>query len=57
VCDDPVPPGKSPADRTRKGTYAPPRLVSYGRFADIVQGQGGVKQEPGGPKAGPRSRV
>jgi hypothetical protein len=48
---------KTPPARSRKADYAPPRLVSYGRFADIVQGQGGVKQEPGGAKAGPRSRA
>lgn len=41
----------------RKKQYAPPRLIRHGRFADIVQGKGGVKAEPGGKAAGPRSRV
>ena len=41
----------------RKKPYVPPRLTRYGRFTDIVQGKGGVKQEPGGKQAGPRSRA
>jgi hypothetical protein len=41
----------------RKKPYAPPRLRNYGRFSDIVQGKGGIKQEPGGPQTGPRSRA
>ena len=41
--------------RTRK-PYVPPRLTQYGRFADLVQGRGGINTEPGGPQAGPKSR-
>jgi hypothetical protein len=47
----------APAPVVRKKPYVPPRLTRYGRFADIVQGLGGIKQEPGGPRAGPKSRV
>jgi hypothetical protein len=50
-------PAKTPTAGRAKKTYARPRLVSHGRFTDIVQGTGGVKAEPGGPKGGPRSRV
>ena len=50
-------PAKTPTAGRAKKTYARPRLVSHGRFTDIVQGQGGVKNEPGGPKSGVRSRV
>ena len=46
-----------PATVVRKKPYVPPRLTRYGRFTDIVQGKGGVKQEPGGKPGGPRSRA
>jgi hypothetical protein len=47
----------TPPAAPRKKPYVSPRLTRYGRFADIVQGRGGVKMEPGGPQAGPKSRV
>jgi hypothetical protein len=50
-------PAKTLAAGRAKKRYTRPRLVSFGRFAEIVQGVGGVKAEPGGPKGGPRSRV
>jgi len=45
------------APRVGKKPYAPPRLVRHGRFTDIVKGKGGIKTEPGGPQAGPKSRA
>jgi hypothetical protein len=43
----------TPAPRSRKKPYVPPRLTRYGKFKDIVQGDGGSKQDPG---VGNRSR-
>ena len=45
-----------PPTIVQKKLYVPPRLTRYGRFTDIVQGRGGIKVEPGGPQAGPKSR-
>ena len=38
----------------RKKPYVPPRLTTYGKFKDIVQGGGGTRNEPGGGNANTR---
>ena len=47
----------STARQPVKKPYVAPRLTRYGRFTEIVQGVNGTKAEPGGPKAGRRSRA
>jgi hypothetical protein len=39
---------------SRKKPYSPPRLTSFGKFKDIVQGTGGTLADKG---PGPQSRV
>jgi hypothetical protein len=48
---------RTPRAGQKKKRYTAPRLIRYGRFTDLVQGKGGVKAEPGGKQAGPRSRA
>jgi hypothetical protein len=45
------------ARQPAKKPYVTPRLTRYGRFTEIVQGVNGTKAEPGGPRAGRRSRA